>query len=110
MGSFPEHRPRRIRRTAGLRRAFAETLVEPGDLMAPLFVKEGIDEPVPIESMPGHYQHTLESLTKEARELAARNVSGVLLFGIPARKDPEANEAWSRNGISQVALRAVKDD
>ncbi len=110
MGSFPDYRPRRLRRTAGLRRAFAETLVQPGDLVAPLFVKEGIAEPVPIGSMPGHYQHTIESLTKEARELAARNVSGVLLFGIPARKDPEANEAWARTGISQVALRAVKDE
>lgn len=110
MGSFPDYRPRRLRRTAGLRRAFAETLVQPGDLVAPLFVKEGITEPVPIGSMPGHYQHTIESLTKEARELAARNVSGVLLFGIPARKEPEANEAWARDGISQVALRAVKDE
>ena len=110
MSSFPDHRPRRLRRTAGLRRAFAETLVTPSDLIAPLFIKEGIDDAAPIASMPGHYQHTLDSVRKEARELAERGVAGLLLFGIPARKDPNGNEAWSRNGISQRALSAVKDE
>ena len=110
MSTFPNHRPRRLRRTKGLRRAFAETTVEPRDLIAPLFVKEGIHEAVPIPSMPGHFQHTLESLVKEARELASRDVAGVLLFGIPAHKDPEGNEAWSRKGISQRALAAVKHE
>jgi len=110
MGSFPDHRPRRLRRTPGLRRAFAETTLTPANLIAPLFVKESLAEPQPIVSMPGHSQHTLESLVKEARELAARGAAGVLLFGVPARKDPEGNEAWARDGISQRALRAVKDE
>ena len=110
MSDFPQLRMRRLRRTAGLRRAFAETVVTPADLIAPLFVKEGLAEPVAISSMPGHYQHTLESLVKEARELATLGVAGVLLFGIPARKDADGTEAWSTSGISQQAVAAVKDE
>ena len=104
------YRMRRLRRTSGLRRAFAETSLSPTDLMAPLFVKEGISEPVPISSMPGHHQHTLESLVKEARELAARDVAGVVLFGIPAAKDPVGSEAHNEMGITQQGLRALKDE
>jgi porphobilinogen synthase len=110
MGSFPEYRPRRLRRTEGLRRAFSETTLRPSDLIAPLFVKEDIAEPVGIGSMPGHSQHTLESLRKEARELAARGVAGVILFGIPAHKDPEGSEAYNDEGITQRGLRAIKDE
>ncbi len=72
MASFPSYRPRRLRRTSGLRRAFAETSLDPARLVAPLFVKEGIDEPSPITSMPGLHQHTLDSVVKEARELSER--------------------------------------
>lgn len=110
MSEFPAYRPRRLRRTAGLRRAFAETSLSPADLIAPLFVKEGIPQPAPIDSMPGHHQHTLESLVKETRELVERGVAGVILFGVPARKDARGSEAWSDDGISQRALRAVKDE
>ena len=110
MTFVPVHRPRRLRRTPGLRRAFAETSLNPSDLIAPLFVKEGIGEPVPIASMPGHYQHTLESVVKEARELASRGVAGVLLFGIPATKDPEGNESHSQHGIAQKGLWALKNE
>ena len=101
---------RRLRRTPGLRRAFAETSLEPSDLIAPLFVKEGISEAVPITSMPGHHQHTLESLVKEGRELAARDVAGVVLFGIPAAKDAVGSESHNPDGITQQALRALKDE
>lgn len=110
MSAFPDHRPRRLRRTPALRRAFAETVVAPADLIAPLFIKEGIEDAAPIASMPGHFQHTLDSVVKEARELAERRVAGLLLFGIPTRKDANGNEAWARNGISQRALTAVKDE
>lgn len=110
MGSFPDHRPRRLRRTAGLRRAFRETSLSAADLIAPLFVKESLAEAEPIASMPGHYQHSLESLVKEARDLAGRGVAGILLFGIPGNKDPQGNQSWARDGISQRALRAVKDE
>jgi porphobilinogen synthase len=110
MSSFPEYRPRRLRRTAGLRRLFAETSLSPSDLIAPLFVKEGILDPVPIASMPGQYQHTVESLVKEAREIAERGIAGVLLFGIPSEKDPVGSQAWNESGIVQVSLRALKDE
>ena len=110
MSDFPFHRMRRLRRTPGLRRAFAETSLAPSDLIAPLFVKEGIDEPIPIVSMPGHHQHTLESLVKEARELAARDIAGVLVFGIPALKDAAGSESHNDGGVTQRALRALKDE
>jgi porphobilinogen synthase len=110
MNSFPDYRPRRLRRTSGLRRAFSETSTEPSDLIAPLFVKEGIEEPIAISSMPGHFQHTLESLRKEAGDLGARGVAGVIVFGVPAHKDAIGTESFQREGISQRALRVVKDE
>jgi porphobilinogen synthase len=106
----PIHRMRRLRRTPGLRRAFAETSLAPSDLLAPMFVKEGLTEPHAISSMPGHHQHTIESLLKEARELAARDIAGVVLFGIPERKDATGSEAYNDDGITQQALRALKDE
>lgn len=108
--AFPESRPRRLRATAALRTAFAETSLQPSDLIAPLFVKEGLDSPVPISSMPGHEQHTLESLVKKGRELVSAGVAGVLLFGVPGRKDGEGSEAWNPDGITQRGLRALKDE
>jgi porphobilinogen synthase len=110
MSGFPIQRGRRLRRTAGLRRAFAETSLTPGDLIAPLFLKQGIADPAPIASMPGHFQHTLDSLVKEARELAELGVAGVLLFGIPELKDATGSRASAPDGISQVGLRALKDE
>jgi porphobilinogen synthase len=110
MSSFPTYRPRRLRRTAGLRRAFAETSLQPSDLLAPLFLKEGIPDPMPIASMPGHHQHTLESLIKEARELEGRGIAGVILFGIPAHKDAVGSESHNRDGIVQRGFRALKDE
>lgn len=110
MTSFPSYRPRRLRRTAGFRRAFAETTLTPSNLVAPLFLKDGIAEPHPIASLRGHFQHTLESLVKEARELAAREIAGVILFGIPATKDPEGTEAWNPDGTTQRGLRALKEE
>lgn len=110
MGSHPAYRPRRLRRTRALRKAFSETSVAPSDLVAPLFLKEAIAEPAPIGSMPGHHQHTLESLVKEARELAGRGLAGFILFGIPAAKDPAGSGAYDRAGIVQQGLRALKDE
>ena len=107
---FPDERLRRLRRTPGLRRAFAETSLTPSDLIAPLFVKEGIDEAAPIASMPGQSQHTLESVVKQTRELVDLGVAGVILFGIPAHKDAQGSQAWASDGIVQRALRAVKEE
>jgi porphobilinogen synthase len=105
---FPAQRPRRLRRTAALRTLVRETDLRPADLIAPLFVKEGIGEPVPIASMPGQLQHTVESLRKEANEIAARGVTAFMLFGVPERKDPEGSEAWNPDGIAQRGLRVLR--
>jgi porphobilinogen synthase len=107
---FPLSRPRRLRRTPVLRELARETRLTRRDLVAPLFVKEGIAEPLPISSMPGHHQHTLESLRKEAAELAGLGVPALLLFGIPAGKDAEGSQAWAPEGIVQRALRALAAD
>ena len=82
--SFPEHRPRRLRRTPALRALVRETRLHTDDLIAPMFCKEGIDEPVTISSMPGQFQHTLESLRKEAVATAETGVRAFMLFGVPA--------------------------
>ena len=108
--SFPEHRARRLRRTAALRELVRETEVRPSDLIAPLFVKEGLEEPSPISSMPGHAQHTIESLRKEAGEIRERGVLAFVLFGIPMRKDAEGSEAWNADGIAQRAIAALRAD
>jgi porphobilinogen synthase len=108
--SFPHSRPRRLRRTAALRSLIRETDVRPGDLIAPLFVKEGIGEQVPIVSMPGQFQHTLESLRKDAVEIAERGVRAFIVFAVPARKDTEGSEAWNPDGIGQQAIRALREE
>jgi porphobilinogen synthase len=110
MSFEPLHRPRRLRRTSGLRRAFAETSLSPSDLIAPLFVKEGIEDPIPIQSLPGHSQQTLESMLKEARELNGSGVAGFLLFGIPQEKDAEGSGSWRSDGMVQRAIAALKDE
>jgi len=87
-----------------------ETTLDAGDLIAPLFVKEGIDEPVPIASMPAQSQHTLESVRKEAVELAEAGVHAFMLFGVPARKDPEGSESWNPEGIAQQAIASLRTE
>jgi len=108
--AFPEHRPRRLRRTPALRRLVGETRVAVDDLVAPLFVKEGIDAPEPVASMPGVVQHTQESLRKEVRALADLGLPAVILFGIPARKDPTGSQADAADGVVQLALRNLRDE
>jgi porphobilinogen synthase len=108
--AFPRQRPRRMRRTAALRSLMRETDLAPRHLIAPLFVKEGIAEPLSIASMPGQFQHTLESLRKEARETASKGVIAFVLFGVPERKDAEGSEAWNANGIAQEGLRALREE
>ena len=105
MAGFPAARPRRLRRTAALRRLTAQTTVTPSDLVLPLFVKEGITEPVPVSSMPGVFQHTRDSLRKAAAEAAEAGVGGLILFGIPAVKDGRGSAADDPAGIIQAALR-----
>jgi porphobilinogen synthase len=99
---------RRLRRTPALRRLVAEARLSVDDLVAPLFVREDITSPAPVQSLPGVVQHTRESLRKEVRELAGLGVPGVVLFGVPARKDAQGSEAWNPDGIVQVALRDLR--
>lgn len=80
------------------------------DMIAPLFVREGIESPVPIGSLPGVVQHTRESLRKEVRELASLGLPGVILFGIPERKDAVGSGAWDPEGIVQLALADLRDE
>jgi porphobilinogen synthase len=108
--SFPRHRPRRLRRTPALRALVRETTLDAGDLIAPLFCKEGIDDPVPIASMPGQFQHTVESLRKEAVATAESGVRSFMLFGVPATKDAEGSEAWNPDGIGQLAIAALRSE
>jgi porphobilinogen synthase len=108
--AFPLHRPRRLRQSPALRRLVAETTIGVDDVIAPLFVRESITEPQPIASLPGVVQHTRESLRKEVAALAALGVPGVILFGVPARKDAVGSEAWNPDGIVQVALRDLRDE
>jgi porphobilinogen synthase len=101
---------RRLRRTPVLRRMVAETRLSPDDLIAPLFVREGIDEPQPIVSLPGVVQHSRDSLRKEAQRLSSLGVPAVVLFGVPLAKDAEGSQAWDPDGIVQVALADLKHD
>ena len=107
---FPAQRPRRLRRTPALRSLVRETDVRASDLIAPLFAKEGISEAAPIASMPGQFQHTLESLRKEAVEIAERGVLAFMLFAVPEQKDAEGSEAWNPDGIAQRAIRTLKEE
>jgi porphobilinogen synthase len=106
---YPEQRLRRLRRTPALRELVAETRLAPADLVAPLFVREGIDAPVPVTSLPGVVQHTRRSLVDEVATLVDRGVRGVILFGVPARKDATGSESWNPDGVVQVAVRDVRD-
>jgi porphobilinogen synthase len=101
---YPTARPRRLRRTAALRRLAAQTSVQPSDLVLPLFVKEGISEPHPVSSMPGVVQHTRDSLRKAAVEAVQAGVGGLMLFGIPAVKDARGSAADDPEGIFALAL------
>jgi porphobilinogen synthase len=108
--TFPERRLRRLRRTPALRRLVAEYRVTVDDLVAPLFVKEGIDTPEPVASMPGVVQHTQESLRKEVRVLSELGVPAVMLFGVPAEKDARGTQADAADGVVQIALRNLRDE
>jgi len=108
--AFPQRRMRRLRRTPTLRRLVAETRLDADDLVAPLFVREGIDEPHPIASLPGVVQHTRESLRKELARLRELGSGAVIVFGIPAAKDAIGTGASDPDGIVQVALRDLRDD
>jgi porphobilinogen synthase len=105
---FPTHRPRRLRTTPAMRRLVAETDLRPRQLVLPMFVREGIDEPVPVGSMPGVVQHTRETLRKTATEAVAAGVGGLILFGVPAERDATGSAGIDPDGILNAALRDVR--
>ena len=107
---FPVSRPRRLRRTQALRDLVAETRLDVNDLVAPLFVREGIDSPIPITSLPGVVQHSRASLREEVRQLADLGIKSIILFGVPAKKDEIGSGAFDPAGIVQVALSDLRSD
>jgi porphobilinogen synthase len=105
--SYPDIRPRRLRRTPALRRLVEETRVAPAELVLPLFLKEGLTEPRPISSLPGVVQHSRESLRKAAHEAVSAGVGGLMLFGVPdnANKDETGSAGLDPDGILNVGIR-----
>ena len=106
--AFPVSRPRRLRRTPALRRLVSDVAVRPADLVLPMFVREGITDPVPVTSMPGVVQHTQESLVKAALAAVEAGVGGLMLFGIPSAKDGQGSGADDPDGVLNVALRRLR--
>lgn len=104
---FPTVRPRRMRRTPTLRSMVAETSFEARQLVLPVFVREGISEPVPIRSMPGVVQHTRQSLVRAAAEAADLGLGGLMIFGVPEEKDATGSGALDPDGILNVAIADV---
>src|SRR5688572_18053145 len=106
--SYPDVRPRRLRRSAAMRRLVAETRLHPVELVLPLFVKEGLAEPRPIPSLPGVVQHSLASLRKAAGSAVEAGIGGLMLFGVPATRDETGSGGLDPGGILNVAIREVR--
>nr|BFD91886.1 porphobilinogen synthase [Kitasatospora sp. Xyl93] len=104
---FPYVRPRRLRQSPAMRRLVAETRLHPAELILPLFVREGVSEPVPVTSMPGVVQHTRDTLRKAAVEAAEAGLGGLMLFGVPQVQDAVGSEGTNPDGILQQAIRDV---
>lgn len=108
----PLARPRRLRRTPALRALVREARWSPEQLVLPVFVREGIDEPVEIASLPGQYQHTVDSLVELAHEAVKLGIGGIIVFGVPAEenKDEIGSNAWAEDCIANVALRRLREE
>ena len=105
-----QHRPRRLRQTPAVRRLVAQTRLHPADLVLPMFVKEGLTDAVPLASMPGVLQHSLDSLVVAARDAVAAGVGGLMIYGVPQHRDEIGSGATDPDGILNVALRRLRDD
>ena len=106
--SFPENRPRRLRRTEAVRRMVRETTLSVDNLMYPLFVCPGKDVHKEISSLPGQYHLSVDQLAREAETIAKLGIPSVMLFGLPEKKDSVGSEAWHPEGIVQRAIREIK--
>ena len=104
---FPAERPRRLRSSAAVRNLVAENRVDPQQLIQPLFVKEGSEDPRQIKGLPGVLQHNLETISAAVDEVLAAGVGGIMLFAIPTKRDAIGSEACTPNGILNVAVRQV---
>jgi porphobilinogen synthase len=105
--SYPDIRPRRLRRSPAIRRLVAETRPAPAELVLPMFVREGLTESRPISSLPGVVQHSRDSLRKAAVEAVQAGIGGLMLYGVPARRDPEGSAGVDPDGVLNVAIRDV---
>jgi porphobilinogen synthase len=105
--TFPDVRPRRLRQSPAMRRLVEQTRVAPAELVLPLFVREGLDGPRPIGTMPGVVQHSRDSLRKAAAEAVRAGVGGLMLFGVPATHDEVGSGGTDPDGILNVAIRDV---
>src|SRR5665213_3138547 len=108
--AFPIHRPRRLRSNESIRRIVRETRLEPSQFILPLFAVPGQSVRKEIKSMPGNAQLSVDNLVKECAEAKSLGIGGVILFGIPERKDELATGAYDPDGITQRAIRAVKKE
>ncbi len=106
--SFPTQRPRRLRSTPAIRDLFSEVDLSPRDFIAPMFIREALSDRREISTLPGVFQHSIDSLKKEIEEHLQSDVRAVMLFGIPEIKDANGSAAWSEDGIAQLAIREVK--
>ena len=107
--SFPTKRPRRLRSIPALRALIRETDLSAKDFILPLFIRPGKGERRPISSMPGHYQYSVDNAVKAADTAVREGIPGLILFGIPDKKDAKASGAYADNGIVQTAAKAIKD-
>jgi porphobilinogen synthase len=106
--NYPDYRPRRLRRTEGLRRMIRETRLSVDDFVYPLFVVPGSGVEKPISSLPGQFNYSIDKAVDAASRAVDLGIPGVILFGIPERKDAVGSEAWKGDGIIQKAIRAIK--
>src|SRR3954468_19038311 len=106
--SYPESRPRRLRRTPAIRRMVRETTLGTHNLLFPLFVGPGKGVKREISSLPGQFHFSVDTIAREAEEIAKLGIPAVILFGLPEKKDEVGSEAWHPEGIVQRAIRAIK--
>ncbi|WP_136609580.1 porphobilinogen synthase [Sinomonas albida] len=106
--SFPNHRPRRLRQTPAMRRLVAETRLHPAELILPAFIREGLSEPAPLQSMPGVVQHSTDSLKRAAVEAAELGLGGIMLFGVPETRDAVGSASLDPEGALNAAIRDVR--
>jgi len=110
VSSFPQYRPRRLRRTAALRNLVRETQLAPSQLVLPVFVRDGKKLRRPVGSMPGVNQTSVDEMLRDAETAAKAGVGGIILFGVPESKDATGSSAWDDDGAVQSGVRALKKE